>query len=676
MIDNFTILTKGGLVLYSFTGFALNGNPINELIRSVLLEDRLSDKTFNYQNEYLLTWLQENEFDLIFVVVHQIAIQITFIDTLLENIKNKFTSTFKKVLQDAKGKGKGMSVLSEHEFSFDKEFTKILNNLEERSREEKQLQKEGLLIRQYRKKDDEKKDESTNNEEEKKKTTFIEKQIQKGEEMLQTSSPKQMSKYEKKKDKKAATPTTQIEESDSEEDDEAQTPKSATEMNENVKANIEQMKKRFGKFKGVNMAKKGSKKNVTEPSTPEDENSIPTVQMKEKPKKVATNWDQFDTTYTKKKAENIDFSKKTKTGDENGSPEDDLQRHKEKYMPNPNQMTDIDADIYDSSSEEEEEIDEKPKKGNIFSTFFSNLTNGRTLTKEDLDPVMEDFKQSLMKKNVAQEIAVSICDSVSENLVGKKLGTFSSIKSEVTKAMEEALTRILTPSRTINILKEASTVREQGRPYVIVMCGVNGVGKSTTLSKICYWLLQKEFSCLIAACDTFRSGAVEQLQVHARCLNVPVFQKGYGKNAASLAKEAINHAKKNGFDIVLVDTAGRMQDNEPLMKSLIELIQVNTPDLVLFVGEALVGNDGIDQLQKFNSSLKVLASSENAATKQTKDLIDGIVLTKFDTIDEKVGAAVSMVHKTGHPIVFVGVGQTYTDLRTLKVESVVKSLLK
>ena len=668
MIDNFTIVTKGGLVLWSHTSFPLNGTPINELIQSVFLEDRLSDKTINYQNKYTLSWVQENEYELVFVVVHQIAIQVTYVDSLLDSVKQKFVSLFRKVLQESKGKGKGMTALSDANFNFDKDYTKILDALEEQSREEKQLQKEGLLIRQYTKKKDEEKNgsESSTVEEEKKKTTFIEKQIKQGEQLLQSSPTKSSSPANRYEKKKKGTKVEQVAVSSSPEsdsDDDESSNRSKVDVSDDVKANIEKMKKRFAKAK--NGPKKTSSKKNAEP-TPEDENTITLAPPKIKTKKAATNWDNIDLSYNKKKESQIDFSKKS-TGEN-----DEVQAYKDKYMPNPSATTDIDGDLISSESEEEEE--ETPKKQNIFSSFFSNLTNGRSLTKEDLDPVMEDFKQSLMKKNVAQEIAISICDSVSESLVGKKLGTFSSVKTEVTKALSDALTRILTPSRTINVLKEASDARDQGRPYVIVMCGVNGVGKSTTLSKICYWLLQKEFSCLIAACDTFRSGAVEQLQVHAKCLNVPVFQKGYGKNAASLAKEAINHAKKNKFDIVLVDTAGRMQDNEPLMRSLIELIQVNNPDLVLFVGEALVGNDGIDQLQKFNSSLKVLAN--NAESKETKDLIDGIVLTKFDTIDEKVGAAVSMVHKTGHPIVFVGVGQTYTDLRTLKVDSVVKALLK
>lgn len=202
--------------------------------------------------------------------------------------------------------------------------------------------------------------------------------------------------------------------------------------------------------------------------------------------------------------------------------------------------------------------------------------------------------------------------------------------------------------------------------------------KINQLAKICFWLIQNKLSVLIAACDTFRSGAVEQLNVHVRNLNalnlgvatkVELYQQGYGKDASNIAQDAIIYAKSKKHDVVLIDTAGRMQDNEPLMRALAKLVKVNNPDKVLFVGEALVGNDGVDQLLKFNRSLREFADSPNPRQ------IDGIVLTKFDTIDDKVGAALSMTYSTGQPIVFVGTGQTYTDLKKLNVKSVVESLI-
>jgi signal recognition particle receptor subunit alpha len=149
-----------------------------------------------------------------------------------------------------------------------------------------------------------------------------------------------------------------------------------------------------------------------------------------------------------------------------------------------------------------------------------------------------------------------------------------------------------------------------------------------------------------------------------------LYERGYDKDAANIAMEAIQYARQQSFDVVLVDTAGRMQNNEPLMRALAKLIRVNSPDLVLFVGEALVGNEAVDQLLRFNQAL--LDHSDEGSPRT----IDGILLTKFDTVDDKVGAAISMTYITGQPIVFVGTGQTYTDLRTLNVQAVISVLLK
>eukprot|EP01018_Ginkgo_biloba_P018748 Gb_28577 [translate_table: standard] len=158
-----------------------------------------------------------------------------------------------------------------------------------------------------------------------------------------------------------------------------------------------------------------------------------------------------------------------------------------------------------------------------------------------------------------EEIAEKLCESVAVSLEGKKLGSFTRISSAVQAAMEEALLRILTPKRSIDILRDVHAAKEQSKPYVVVFVGVNGVGKSTNLAKVAYWLLQHDVSVMMAACDTFRSGAVEQLRTHARRLKIPIFEKGYEKDPAVVAKEAIEEASRNNSDVVLVDTAGRMQ---------------------------------------------------------------------------------------------------------------------
>lgn len=324
----------------------------------------------------------------------------------------------------------------------------------------------------------------------------------------------------------------------------------------------------------------------------------------------------------------------------------------------------------------------KAKSGGLLS-YFKGIVGAKTMTLNDLQPALEKMRDHLISKNVASEIAAKLCDSVATSLEGKQMGTFDSIANMVKEALTQSLVRILSPKRRIDIIRDALESKRNGRPYTIIFCGVNGVGKSTNLAKICFWLIENDFNVLIAACDTFRAGAVEQLRTHTRHLNalhpaekhkqrtmVQLYEKGYGKDAAGIAMEAIKYAHDTKVDVVLVDTAGRMQDNEPLMRSLSKLIKVNNPDLVLFVGEALVGNEAVDQLVKFNQSLADYSSNENP------HIIDGIVLTKFDTIDDKVGAAISMTYITGQPIVFVGTGQTYADLKAINVNAVVNSLMK
>uniref|UniRef100_A0A8P4KGZ6 SRP receptor subunit alpha n=1 Tax=Dicentrarchus labrax TaxID=13489 RepID=A0A8P4KGZ6_DICLA len=326
------------------------------------------------------------------------------------------------------------------------------------------------------------------------------------------------------------------------------------------------------------------------------------------------------------------------------------------------------------------------KKGGSFGGMFGmlkGLVGSKSLTREDMESVLDKMRDHLIAKNVAAEIASQLCDSVAKKLEGKVMGTFTTVASTVKLALQDSLVQILQPKRRVDILRDVMEAQSQRRPFVITFCGVNGVGKSTNLAKISFWLIENGFTVLIAACDTFRAGAVEQLRTHQRRLNslhppeqhggrpvVQLYEKGYGKDAAGIAMEAIAYARNQVFDVVLVDTAGRMQDNAPLMTALAKLIAVNMPDLVLFVGEALVGNEAVDQLVKFNQALADHSMSDRPR------LIDGIVLTKFDTIDDKVGAAISMTYITGQPIVFVGTGQTYNDLRSLNARAVVSALMK
>ncbi|PJF17349.1 SRP54-domain-containing protein [Paramicrosporidium saccamoebae] len=320
---------------------------------------------------------------------------------------------------------------------------------------------------------------------------------------------------------------------------------------------------------------------------------------------------------------------------------------------------------------EEEPKEAEPKTG--IWRYFDNITGQKEITRTDLQTAQAHMKEHLTQKNVAAEVAEMICSSVADSLIGKKTGTFRTVAQMVRDATETAVSRILMPKAGADLLED---IKRTTRPYVMAFIGVNGVGKSTNLSKVCFWLLQNKLRILIVAGDTFRSGAVEQLRTHVRNLSVgrdpaqlQLYERGYGKDAAAISKEAIAYAKTEGFDVVMIDTAGRMQGNAPLMAALAKLVYTNRPHKLIFVGEALVGNEAVDQLKKFNGALCDYASGEVAR-------IDGILLTKFDTIDDKVGAAISMTYIANAPILFVGVGQTYTDLRKMNVRSVVASLLK
>jgi signal recognition particle receptor subunit alpha len=259
------------------------------------------------------------------------------------------------------------------------------------------------------------------------------------------------------------------------------------------------------------------------------------------------------------------------------------------------------------------------------------------------------------------------------NILSNQLTLEAGIESTIRTAMEKALRKILTPTSPLDFLREIQAIHSK-RPYVISIVGVNGVGKSTNLSKIAFFLLQNNYRVLIAAGDTFRSGAVEQLRVHVQNLEeltkregrgeVALYEKGYGKDAAVIAKDAVTFAAQQHFDVVLIDTAGRRHNDQRLMSSLEKFAQLAKPDKILMVGEALVGSDAVMQARNFDAAFG------------PGRRLDGFIVSKCDTVGDMVGTLVSMVHATGIPVLFLGTGQHYGDLRMLRVESVVGLLMK
>ncbi|KAG7856075.1 hypothetical protein KL919_004468 [Ogataea angusta] len=306
--------------------------------------------------------------------------------------------------------------------------------------------------------------------------------------------------------------------------------------------------------------------------------------------------------------------------------------------------------------------------------FLRNIIGGKKITKEDIKKVKSALSTHLIKKNVAPDVANSLISEIEKELVGSTTANFTSVQDTAKKSLEKQLIKLLTPNNSIDLLKEIQAKKASDNlPYVISVVGVNGVGKSTNLSKLAYWLLQNNYRVLITACDTFRSGAVEQLRTHVNNLTklspdqkqIELFEGGYGGAdlVAKIATGAIKYAKQNNFDIVLLDTAGRRHNDTQLMAPLASFAKAANPDKIIMVGEALVGTDSVLQAQNFN---KAFGSNRR---------LDFFIVSKCDTVGDLIGSMVNLVYATGIPILFVGNGQTYTDLRTLSVDWAVSMLM-
>ncbi|KAG7470488.1 hypothetical protein MATL_G00114370 [Megalops atlanticus] len=641
MLDFFAIFSKGGIVLWCFQGAGVTESftgPVNALIRSVILQERSGINSYTH-NALSLKYKLDNEFELVFVVGFQKILTLKYIDKFIDDVQLHFRDRYKNELEQ-----RGALKLLNSTFEFEDDFRQLLREAEETSRTRGPVSMK------------------TFEESQKSQKTV--------KSMIETRGGDKGKEHSGKKNKNAKkeAPPPELAGGD--------VPKVGTSAvmtnsaengvqgltEEEIQKNREKF---FRKHFGADKPSKSPK-----PQKPREK----------KKSEKGNNFVKLD--YSDRSKE----SKETVASD--NLPEPGLQLDSMK-----GDLRSVDCES--SAEEEEDEGEERAvvantskessKKGALGGMFgmLRGLVGSKSLSKDDMAPVLDKMKEHLIAKNVAADIASQLCDSVANKLEGRVMGTFTTVASTVKQALQESLVQILQPKRRVDILRDVLEARSQCRPFVITFCGVNGVGKSTNLAKISFWLMENGFSVLIAACDTFRAGAVEQLRTHERRLNslhppekhggrlsIQLYEKGYGKDAAGIAMEAIAYARNQGFDVVLVDTAGRMQDNAPLMTALAKLIAVNQPDLVLFVGEALVGNEAVDQLVKFNQALADHSMSDKPR------LIDGIVLTKFDTIDDKVGAAISMTYITGQPIVFVGTGQTYNDLRSLNARAVVSALMK
>lgn len=267
------------------------------------------------------------------------------------------------------------------------------------------------------------------------------------------------------------------------------------------------------------------------------------------------------------------------------------------------------------------------------------------LTEERLVGVLDDLRLELVENDVAFEVADQICSSLGKRLVGVQVQRFGDYGQLVGEALRQSLVDVLSARQRVDLLGVVAGKRERREPAVLVFVGVNGSGKTTTIAKVARLLQKSGFSVVLACGDTYRAGSIEQLEEHAHRLNVPLVKQGYGADAAAVAYDGVNYARVRGINAVLVDTAGRMQTNKNLMDEMRKIVTVVKPDLVVFVGDALTGNDAVEQAREFDRFVH----------------IDASILAKADA-DAKGGSAVSIAHVTRKPVIYLGVGQGYDDL--------------
>ena len=280
-------------------------------------------------------------------------------------------------------------------------------------------------------------------------------------------------------------------------------------------------------------------------------------------------------------------------------------------------------------------------------TAFSSAAKSfseKELKEKDIEDILFELEISLLESDVASEVIDSIKNDLKEKLIGSKVDK-NEIENFVKNSLIQSISTLFEEAGTINLVQNILAKKDSTEPYIILFVGINGTGKTTSLAKLAYLLQKSKISVVVAAADTFRAGAIEQLKEHINRLNLKLVAQNYGSDPAAVCRDAVLYAKSHKIDCVLIDTAGRMQTSKNLMDQIAKINNVVKPDFKIFVGDSLAGNDTVNQAREFYEHTK----------------FDASILTKSDA-DARGGAALSIVKITSTPILYVGVGQEYEDL--------------
>ena len=278
---------------------------------------------------------------------------------------------------------------------------------------------------------------------------------------------------------------------------------------------------------------------------------------------------------------------------------------------------------------------------------------GKRLKAKVLNNILSELEIILLESDVALPVVEKITNEIKRELEGIKLKRKEDVGEFIEKALKTAIRNVL----STNPIDFISFIRSHDKPVVLMFVGVNGTGKTTTIAKIVQYLRDHGLTSVIGAADTFRAGAIEQLEVHSGRLGVKLIKHQAGGDPAAVAYDTVEHGRARQRDVVLIDTAGRMQTNKNLMNEMKKIKRVAKPHMVIFVGDSLAGNDAVEQASKFNEAVH----------------IDCAILSKIDS-DARGGAALSIAHAVGKPILFVGTGQEYQDLTPFSADWMVNRL--
>ena len=288
---------------------------------------------------------------------------------------------------------------------------------------------------------------------------------------------------------------------------------------------------------------------------------------------------------------------------------------------------------------------------------ISKIAVEKQISEKELDRIMENLTIELLESEIPFDLVEQISENIKKQMIDKKFARSDEfkeiIKSEFTKTIKEIFQKV----EDVDLIQLINS--KESKPFKILIVGINGSGKTTTVAKIGHLLKENNISSAIVAGDTFRSGAIEQIKEHADRLELKLISQKYGSDPAAVARDGVEYSKTHNIDAVIIDTSGRVQTNSNLMQEVLKIKNVVNPDFTVFIGDSLAGNDLVSQTHEFFKFTE----------------FNGSILTKVDA-DVKGGAILSILSETGKPIIYIGTGQEYKDLEKFNEERFLSGLFQ